>query len=101
MGIAGPVIFGIMNESSSFSLAFVCEVAVVTVLVVIVATSLPSSPSDFSSNPRNAVFSIPLSPSLSSAVMGEDLGLVAEADFLEPNLRQTSTKREGVGKPCL
>lgn len=96
MGIAEPVVFGIMNESSPFSLALVCEV-----LVLRVATSLLSSPSNLSSSPRNTFFSIPLSPPLSSAAMGGDLGLVAEAEFLERNLRQTSTRREGVGKPCL
>lgn len=102
MGIAEHVVFGgTMNESSPFSLALVCEVVVVVVLVLRVATSLLLSPSNLSSSPRNTFFSIPLSPPLSSAAMGGGLGLVAEAEFLERKLRQTSTKREGVGKPCL
>lgn len=93
--------FGIMNESSSFSLALVCEVIVVAVLVLRGATSILPSPSILSSSSRNTFFSIPPSPPPSSAAMGGDPGLVAEAEFLEPNLRQTSTRREGVGKPCL
>lgn len=99
MGIAGPVVFCMVNDSSSSSLALCCEV-VIGVVVVVVATLLLSSPSNPSSDSRCTFFSVPLSPPLSSAAIGGGRG-VAEAEFLGFNLLQTSTRREGVGKPCL
>lgn len=99
MGIARPVVFCMVNDSSSFSLALGCEV-VIGVVAVVVATLLLSSPSNPSSDSRCTFFSVPLSPPLSSAAIGGGRG-VAEAEFLGFNLLQTSTRREGVGKPCL
>lgn len=99
MGIAGPVVFCMVNDSSSFSLALGCEV-VIGVVVVVVATLLLSSPSNPSSDSRCTFFSVPLSPPLSSTAIGGGRG-VAEAEFLGFNFLQTSTRREGVGKPCL
>lgn len=98
MGIAGPVVFCMVNDSSSFSLALGCEV-VIGVVVVVVATLLLSSPSNPSLDSRCTFFSVPLSPPLSSAAIG-GRG-VADAEFLGFNLLQTSTRREGVGKPYL